>query len=477
MKFTQKPKQFIKSIKEPSRSKRTTMLSALWFNEAYFETTIKLNNNNILLESCSDDKKTISNLKRSTLALPIDKFNLHNTYIPQIKGENLEKAIELQVEICLGSDYKNKFEVVYFINQLASGHSLFILGLEKKEIPDFKVTAIIPEGVSLVLYAIFKKLITLNDNSLLLYYYNERLLTTVIEAGKIVFIREQNSIKEEELRANLKHSSQSYYLQYERHYIDVDNIIIFSNTHSLKNQISAVFTKEHIKTTFCDLNEFIDQKTNKCNFIGVASALFAISTKNLKKWSVINKGSSGKHSLKRLMISIGIILVILLPLYNYSEYYKFNSDTNKVKNIIKLYHAQLSEVISQELELKNKETYMHTYGNKVLSYFIIYDFFNVFNKCRSDNIKISNFQAKEAKYILISGSATAYSEVSDLIKKLKLEKELINNIKLNYSTEPKTRNVTFNIEIELNERTTLANKLIKKDLIVPMKNNKTKNNA
>jgi hypothetical protein len=438
------------------------MLSAIWMSNVTLGINITVEKGNILLNDCIDDEKNIFNLKNPTVSLSLDKFIIKNIYIPEIKGLKYDNAVQLQLEMLLGNNYNAEYHLSFTISKMKLGTSLFVIAIKKEHFLNIKAKSVIPDGLSLVLYGKLKKLFSPNKNTMFVFYHAGRLLITILENNKIVFMRENNEVLSEDIVTNLKMSSQSSYFQYERHYIACQDIIVYSNDKNIEMELRKRYP-EDVKITTYSMDKYIDEK-DRCCFVGVGAALFGEFRETYRIWNVINKKSSKIKSLKRIILIIFIVLIIFVPIYDYSTYFKYKMASTEIEKSIAGYQGQLDDVTALTFEMKNKKQFMEKYGSKVLSYLIVYEFFRVFNNCRNNNIRITTFQAKDAKDIMITGFASEYSEVAELIKKLKFETQFINDVKLNYSTEPKSKNVTFHLEIELKDKNWLSRKLTLKGL-------------
>ena len=384
--------------------------------------------------------------KHAAIGLPLDNFIIKNLYLPNVTKKELLKTIELQLEFHV-PNHEIDYYTSYITKTCKSGYLLLIIAV-KKTVDYKKAKAIIPVPVGLFAFAVSHKLFDKNENALLVYISEGTVITVAVQNGELVFMREFLSESNEKIKQRIQLSSQAVYLQHDRHFIDLNKIIVVCQDKSFKD-IVAEAVDEKINVQWFDSSSF-EKKDIGNLFLNAGVALFHPQNKAMSGWNVAKKPPGTRESLKRILIYAIPVLIIFLPIYYYAGYYSRNSEIKSIQARIDQYDLQLGNVDVISGKVAQGKAYIEAIGGPTLNFARIDKLFNVIDECRSDNLWVVSISGKLGGLFVVNGVANSYTDITNFIKNLEVS-NFIDNINLNYSNEASGQNVNYQLTLRLSQ--------------------------
>jgi Tfp pilus assembly protein PilN len=404
---------------------------------------IKENGNSIIVDKSYIAENGID-CKNAVVGLPLDSFIIKNLYLPNVSKKELQKTIELQLEFNIPNQL-SEYDTSYIVKEYKAGYLLLILAAKKTEF-NKKTKAIVPAPLGLYSFALQKNLIEKKENTLLLYIDESSVTSVTLEGTVPVFMREYPLGSLKKIKQWIQLSSQAVYLQIDRHFIDINKIVVLSADDKYKNlMIEAVGDKTDVQ--WVDSSTY-DNKEFGNLLLHVGLALFNKQSKAMSGWSISKKPPGMRESIKRILIFIIPILIIFLPLYYFAGYYANSSKIESIQTEIKQFSAQLGDVTNIGSKVAKEEAYMTAIGDPSLNFARTNKLFNEINKCRSNDFWITSISGKVGGLIVINGYSLSYSDITSFIKNIEAS-EFISDINLNYSNEASAQNVSFQMTLHM----------------------------
>ena len=385
--------------------------------------------------------------KNAVIGLPLDSFIVKNIYLSNVSKKDLQKTIELQLEFNI-PNHLTEYDTSYIAKEYKSGYILLILASKKNE-HNKKAKAIVPAPLGLYSFALQKSLISKKENTLLLYLNEDGATSITVEGTKLVFMREYPLDRlKKKIKQLIQLSSQAVYLQTDRHFIDINKIIVLSKDEIYKNLITEVL-EDKTEVQWIDSSEY-DNKDIGNLLLHVGLALFQKQNRTMSGWSISKKPPGKRESIKRILFFVVPILIVFLPLYYFAGYYANNSKIENIQVEINQFSEQLGDVGNLGSKVAKEKAYMTAIGNPSLNFARVNMLFNEINKCRSNNLWLSSVSGKIDGLIIINGFAQTYSDITSFIKNVEASK-FIQNTNLNYSNEASGKSVSFQMSFHISK--------------------------
>ncbi len=405
---------------------------------------VKESSGSITIEKSYISDNESLDYKNVAVGLPLDDFIIKNLYLPNVSKKELQKTVDLQLEFHV-PNHEADFYTGYITKACKSGYLLLILAV-KKSVDYKKAKAIIPAPVGLFAYAVHQKLFEKDENVLLVYINNGAVTTVTVQNGELVFMREFLMENNDKIKQRIQLSSQAVYLQHDRHFIDLNKVVVISSDEKHKDIIVET-VDETIDVQWINNSSFENEAAGNL-LLNSGIALFYSKNKAMSGWSVAKKPPGARESLKRVLIFAIPVLIIFLPLYYYAGYYSNNSKIKSIQARIDQYNLQLGNVEVISGRVAQGKAYMEEIGGPTLNFARIDKLFNVIDECRSDNLWIVSISGKIGGLFVINGLANSYKDITDFIKNLETS-NFIEDINLNYTNEASGSNVNYQLTLRL----------------------------
>lgn len=362
-------------------------------------------------------------VKKSVVGLPADDFFIKNVTIPSstLNKKELFNAVKMQVDFHLPYDRATAF-VSHHLRKLQKNHTLLITSTPRRDFN--KPSAVIPDALALYSLAMMKDLLAPGRKSLIVYSDGAEVLTVMADGHEIVFMRFFPD--DEDIVSELRLAAQAVYLREERSLIEVDRVIIFSETGPLPEKIKAVFSCETVIVKPSEILSGNIAKGSENRFLipaGLALCRPLLGSvgsvkKGLRGWNVYQGEIQYQKYIIRGLIYTLPLWPLFITAYFYADVLTHNSRLEGIKGRINALMPAYKEAVALEKEVALMEDFLKTSGEDMKSPETWFEIMNNLNLSRPVGLWLTGISGKTGGTVLVSGKAPAYAQVTEYMSKL-----------------------------------------------------------
>jgi ABC-type multidrug transport system fused ATPase/permease subunit len=403
------------------------------------KTGLYISGNNIIGGKFSEDKLTAPVLKsvirsfndkisdKCAAGVGWDNVETDHSFTPETDDKKILETALLQDEY-----YQNDSEEGKYWSNSIFGKGEKGTGIMRIQTPVLdelpKKSAVYPCYVALYALAHRQGLTTAGSNTLVLFFFDGTVMSLAIQDQDIVFAR--LFADNENLPMNVKISAQSVFFVKQRHLLEVDNILVISDSSGDFEKVEQA-SESSTKVSFLDVSGYFTEHqlsdTERAGMIIAYGLSFAPEIDALAKWNILNSFKGKWTRKKGYLIRIAILILLGLPVIFAAEIISNRvliDELDRKSEAIEPIYKRVSSTLS-EINLM-KEFTNHT-GRKLIGQDVCFELFKKMEKSRNDQLWLTSVAGNPFKIISINGMSNDYPSLLKFIDGLSLEKDIENS--------------------------------------------------
>lgn len=360
--------------------------------------------------------------KNAVVGLPVNKFHIKNVSLPSaLSKKEVLDAVKVQI----------KFQLPYAESTASTNHqlkdhlksrSLLITATPKENF--HKPAAIVPETLALFALAHFKGLLAPGKKCLLLHTDQYESLSLMVDGFEIVFMRR---FSPDDLPGELRLSAQAVYLQEERTLLEVDRVILFSESGAEEESLKGLLTAEIVTLKPSELLTGNIAKGSEDRFLipaGLALSarlfrpLFNPQLKQLRVWNVHHGEAQYRKSLIKGLRYTLPVWPLFLTAYFYAELLTYDSNLAGIEGRITALTPKYREALSLDKEAGLLDEFLRSTGEDLKTPGSWFETLHTLSSSRPSGLWLTGISGKTAGTVLVSGKSPSYPLVTDYLKRL-----------------------------------------------------------
>lgn len=360
--------------------------------------------------------------KNAVVGLPVNEFFIKNVPLPSaLSGKELTDAVKVQIKFHLPYPQSSAF-ANHQLKSHQKGHSLLLTATPKVNFA--KPLAVVPETLALFSLAHFKGLLSPGKKCLILFAHGEASLSLMTDGFEIVFMRR---FCRDDLAAELRLCAQALYLREERALLEVDRVILFSESAADESALRGVMTAEVRTLKPSELLAGDIPKGREEEFLipaGLALSarllrpFFNPHLKQVRVWNVLQGESQYKKSLIRGIRYSLPVWPLFLTAYFYGEFLSYDSRIAGLKGRITALTPRYREALRLDQEAAVLDEFLKSTGEDLKTPGRWYEILHTLSSSRPNGLRLTGLSGKSGGKVLVSGKSPSYPLVTDYMKNL-----------------------------------------------------------
>lgn len=359
---------------------------------------------------------------KSIVGFPVSQFFIKNVLIPfaALGKKELENAVKMQTAFHLPYEESSAF-VRRQVKALGRNQAVLIAALPRKRLN--RPRAVLPESLGLYALAFTQELLASGKKVLLVHSDQGEVTTVAVEGYAIVFMRQ---FPEEDLRSELRLSTQSVYLKEERSFLEPESVVLFSEAEGVAEELAGIYTGAITQLRPSELLQGNIKKGTEAAFLipaglalcGTLLGTFHSQRKNIGAWNVSGNEFHCRQRIQKGLLWSLPLWPFFISLYLYAD---LQSCTSRLAGLQGRLHALAGKyraVVDIEEDLVAKEEFFKTFGPVMQSPEAWFHLLDLLSKSRPPGVYLNGISGKTAGTVLVSGKAPAYSAVTDYMSGL-----------------------------------------------------------
>lgn len=398
-------------------------------------------------------------IKNAVVGLPVNQFFIKNISLPgALNKKELIDAVNVQIKYHLPYAESTAF-TNHHLKSHSRSHSLLITATPQAHYN--KPLAVVPETLALYSLAHFRGLLAPGRKCLILYTHEDEAFSVMVNGYEIVFMRH---FFRDDLPGELLLCAQAVYLQEERTLLEIDRVILFTETSADETALKGVTAAEILIVKPSEILGGNITKGSEDQFLipaGLALCgqlfrpFFNSHLKHVRVWNVSPGEIQYRKALAKAVRFTLPVWPLFLTAYFYAELLAYDSRLAGLKGRITALTPRYKEALLLDKEAAMLDEFLKSTGEDLKTPGKWYEKLQLLSSSRPSGLWLTGISGKSAGTVLVSGKSPSYPLVSDYMKKLSASGNF-QNLNLIFTQGSDEKAVDFQLSFTSGEETGMA---------------------